>query len=155
MYTGRMSSIRYMHTNIIARDWRKLVRFYQEVFACEPVPPERDIREDWLARGTGVPGARIRGIHLRLPGHGEEGPTLEIFQYTHMEKKPATAANRQGLAHLAFQVEDPGATRTRVIAHGGADLGELVTHAIEGVGTLTFIYMTDPEGNILEIQRLA
>jgi predicted enzyme related to lactoylglutathione lyase len=147
-----MSSISYVHTNIIARDWRKLARFYREVLACEPVPPERDIRGNWLSRGTGVPGAAIRGIHLRLPGHGENGPTLEIFSYDQMKEKPPAAANRLGLTHLAFQVTDCRAVREQVLAAGGADLGELVTHAIPGVGRLTFIYMTDPEGNILEIQ---
>jgi glyoxylase I family protein len=147
-----MNDIRYIHTNIVARDWRNLVRFYREVFACEPVPPERDIRGDWLSRGTGVAGARIRGIHLRLPGHGENGPTLEIFSYDRMEARPAAAANRLGLGHLAFQVSDCRTLRERVLAGGGADLGELVTHEIPGVATLTFTYMTDPEGNILEIQ---
>jgi predicted enzyme related to lactoylglutathione lyase len=148
-----MNSIRYAHTNIVARDWRRLAAFYREVFACRPVPPERDIRGDWLARGTGVPAAHIRGIHLRLPGHGESGPTLEIFSYDRTEEKPPSAANRPGLGHLAFAVPDCEAMREKVLARGGADLGELVSHRLEGVGTLTFIYMTDPEGNILEIQN--
>jgi len=147
-----MNSIRYVHTNIIARDWRKLARFYREVFACEPVPPERDIRGEWLSRGTGVAGARIRGQHLRLPGYGENGPTLEIFSYDRMEARPEAAANRLGLGHLAFEAGDCRELRKRVLAAGDADLGELVTHEIPGVGMLTFIYMTDPEGNILEIQ---
>ena len=34
---------RYVHTNLIARDWRVLARFYQEVLGCVPVPPERDL----------------------------------------------------------------------------------------------------------------
>jgi hypothetical protein len=33
---------RYGHTNLIAREWRGLARFYEEVFGCAPVPPERD-----------------------------------------------------------------------------------------------------------------
>jgi len=28
-----------------------------------------------------VQNAHLRGIHWRLPGYGEEGPTLEIFSY--------------------------------------------------------------------------
>ena len=27
---------RYAHTNLIARDWRRLVDFYQTVFGCVP-----------------------------------------------------------------------------------------------------------------------
>ena len=99
-------NIRYTHTNIIATDWRKLARFYEDVFDCRYIPPERDISGDWLAKGTGVPNANIKGVHLRLPGYGENGPTLEIFSYPHMEEKPSPAANRLGLGHLAFQVDD-------------------------------------------------
>ena len=72
----------YGHTNLIARDWRTLAAFYERVFGCVPVPPVRDLEGDALERGTGVPGARLQGVHLRLPGCGDAGPTLEIFTYS-------------------------------------------------------------------------
>ena len=53
----------------------------KELFGCTPVPPERDFKGPDLERGTGIRGAELRGEHLRLPGHGPEGPTLEIFNY--------------------------------------------------------------------------
>ena len=87
---------RFAHVNLVARDWRRLVRFYEQVFGCVPVPPERDLAGQWLEDGTGIPGARIRGIHLRLPGHGDAGPTLEVLQYDHLLDRPEPAANRPG-----------------------------------------------------------
>ena len=39
--------IKFTHTNIVAKDWKTLSLFYQEVFGCVPVPPERDIQGDW------------------------------------------------------------------------------------------------------------
>jgi hypothetical protein len=72
---------RFGHVNVIARDWRHLADFYTTVFGCELVPPERDYAGEVLARGTNVPGATLRGAHLRLPGHGENGPTIEIYTY--------------------------------------------------------------------------
>ena len=48
---------RYVHTNIVSRDWRALAAFYVEVFDCTIKPPERHLNEEWLARDTGVPGA--------------------------------------------------------------------------------------------------
>jgi predicted enzyme related to lactoylglutathione lyase len=30
---------RYVHTNLIARDWRRLPDFYQHVFGSTPLPP--------------------------------------------------------------------------------------------------------------------
>ena len=79
-------SIRYTHINIVSADWKKLVKFYQEVFGCIPIPPERDYSGTWLDRGTGVNKAHLKGMHLRLPGTGENGPTLEIFEYENNEK---------------------------------------------------------------------
>jgi catechol 2,3-dioxygenase-like lactoylglutathione lyase family enzyme len=144
---------RYVHTNVVARDWRALARFYQKVFGCVPVPPERDLRGAWLGAATGIPDARAEGLHLRLPGYGEAGPTLEIFQYVPEAGRPATAANRPGLGHLAFGVADVAAARDAVLAAGGGQLGELIVTPIAGVGEITFVYATDPEGNIIELQQ--
>ena len=55
---------KYVHTNLIARDWKRLVRFYREVFGCEPKGPERDLSAAWLDRVNSVPNARLRGVHL-------------------------------------------------------------------------------------------
>ena len=78
----------YRHTNIVAADWRALAGFYEDVFGCTPVPPSRDLSGAWLDRGTGVPDAHLTGIHLRLPGHGDRGPTLEIYGYSATEPGP-------------------------------------------------------------------
>ena len=143
---------KYKHTNIIARDWRVLAQFYQDVFDCIFVPPERDLSGIWLEKGTGVTGASIQGAHLLLPGYGKNGPTLEIYQYAHNESKSATAANREGLMHLAFEVDDIEQTTAEVLKHGGGKIGEIISTEIEGVGLLTFVYLADPEGNIIELQ---
>ena len=144
---------RYVHTNLVARDWRKLARFYIELFDCQPIPPERDLGGDWLARATGVPDARIRGIHLRLPGYGLEGPTLEIFEYDDPEERLMPAANRPGFGHIAFAVQDVEAIRQAVLAAGGSAVGATICRDIAGSGTITFAYLADPEGNIIEVQR--
>ena len=146
---------KYRHTNIVAGDWRKLAGFYQRVFGCESVPPERAAVGEWVESCTGVPGAEVRGVHLRLPGYGDDGPTLEIFQYNKAEQRPATAINRPGLAHLAFEVDNVEAARDEVITAGGKCVGELVTVEIREAGTITLIYMADPEGNIIELQKWA
>src|SRR5438034_11344312 len=41
---------KYVHTNLIARDWKKPVRFYGDVFGCDPTGPERDLSGEWLDR---------------------------------------------------------------------------------------------------------
>jgi predicted enzyme related to lactoylglutathione lyase len=72
---------RYVHTNLVTRDWRTLAEFYENVFGCTRLPPERDLAGEWLSAATGVPDAALRGVHLRLPSYGDQGPTLEVFLY--------------------------------------------------------------------------
>ncbi len=143
----------FAHVNLIARDWKELARFYERVFGCRPVPPERHLSGRWLEQATGLPGAELQGMHLRLPGHGEAGPTLEIFQYTRALQASKPAVNRPGFGHIAFAVEDVTAARQAVLEAGGGELGVITTTAVPGAGTISFVYLTDPEGNILELQR--
>ncbi|MBN1995755.1 MAG: VOC family protein [Anaerolineae bacterium] len=144
---------KFVHTNIVARNWQNLAKFYREVFGCAPVLPERDLSGQWLEDCTGVPGAKIQGVHLRLPGYGDEGPTLEIFQYNQAQERPKTAINRPGFAHLAFAVDNVEAAQQAVLAAGGSTYGQRVTVEIPGAGQITVVYVTDPEGNIIELQR--
>jgi catechol 2,3-dioxygenase-like lactoylglutathione lyase family enzyme len=146
---------KYVHTNLVAENWRTLARFYEDVFGCTPVPPERKLAGRWLEDGTGVAGAQIQGIHLRLPGYGEEGPTLEIFQYSPQEKRIEAAVNRPGFGHVAFAVGDVEDAREAVIAAGGGTVGKVVTLEVAGAGKVTFAYVKDPEGNVVELQQWA
>ncbi len=143
---------KYKHTNIVARDWQSLARFYETVFGCTRVPPERHLSGAWLSAGTGVPDARFSGVHLKMPGTGADGSTLEIYQYASNESKPSTLANREGLCHLAFEVDDVDGALSEVCKGGGMRIGEVVSSEVEGVGLLTFVYAADPEGNIIELQ---
>src|SRR5262249_41863318 len=140
------------HTNLIAHDWEMLAAFYVRVFGCEPLEPKRDLRGEWLERGTGVPRAHLRGQHLRLPGHGECGPTLEIFQYDETLAQSLPIANPAGFAHIAFGVDDVDRALGEVIAAGGSAFAEVVRQEVPGVGELTVTYARDPEGNLIELQ---
>ncbi len=143
---------KYSHTNLIAQDWRKLADFYQHLFGCTLVPPERDLQGEKLEAGTGLPEAHLQGVHLRLPGRGEDGPTLEIFSYSSALVHLPPAVNRPGFSHIAFQVADVAAARAEVLRAGGQAVGEIVTTQIAGGRQVTWCYVTDPEANIIELQ---
>jgi catechol 2,3-dioxygenase-like lactoylglutathione lyase family enzyme len=144
---------KFAHVNLVAQDWRQLADFYRRVFGCTAVPPERDLRGAWLDAGTGLANAHIQGLHLRLPGHGAQGPTLEIFQYTPQQGATQKAVNRPGWGHVAFAVDDVQATVDKVLAAGGSMVGKIVSPDIAGAGQVTFAYVRDPEGNTIELQR--
>ena len=122
-----VSGARYVHTNLIARDWQRLARFYQDVFGCMPVPPERNLSGAEMEAGTGVPAARLRGMHMRLP-------------------------HRPGFAHIAFAVDSVAAAREQVLPQGGSPVGDVVTVAVAPTARVTWCYVRDPEGNIVELQ---
>ena len=143
---------RYVHTNVIADDWRALARFYESVFGCVPVPPERRYSGEELEGGTAMPGNGLAGVHLRLPGFGNDGPTLEIFQYDALEERAAFAVNRPGFTHIAFVVEDVPAARAEVLAAGGSKVGEVVVVERPDGLRVEWCYVRDPEGNMIELQ---
>ena len=143
---------RYVHTNLIAKDWRRLAEFYQSLFGCVLVPPERHFSGPQLEAGTGVRNSRIDGVHLRLPGNGESGPTLEIFSYSRPADGPAPAVNRPGFGHIAFAVDSVADARAEVLRAGGTAVGEIVTLTTAAGRNVTWCYVTDPEGNIVELQ---
>ena len=147
-----MIDARFGHVNLIARDWRALAAFYTDVFGCTFVPPERDISGSVLERGTGISGAALTGAHLRLPGLGDDGPTLEIYQFATMPDEAPSTPDRPGFRHIAFAVPSVAGARAAVLAAGGASVGEIVTTQTKDGRFVTWAYLTDPEGNIIELQ---
>ncbi len=142
---------RYVHTNIIAKDYRRLIDFYKDVFQCKSIGETRDLRGEWLDRLTGIPGAHIVGEHLCLPGYGEDHPTLEIFSYDTMENGRG-GLNQCGIAHLAFEVDDVEKTLQLLLQRGGSQIGEVVKTKYEDGREAVFVYAADCEGNIVELQ---
>jgi predicted enzyme related to lactoylglutathione lyase len=144
---------RYVHTNLIAKNWKKLAQFYIDVFECETTYPERDLSGEWIDKMTMIPNVQIKGIHLKLPGY-DKGPTLEIFEYNITSNSTKTPLiNNYGFSHIAFHVANVEETVERVIANGGSRYGDLIEKEIEGIGIIKAIYTLDPEGNIIEIQN--
>lgn len=146
-------SVKYVHTNIIAKNWRALADFYIQVFDCKLSPPERDLSGVWIDDLTGISGVRVRGVHLSLPGY-ENGPTLEIFEYSpEADTVSINGIDQKGFGHIAFLVDCVEEKLQEVLEHGGSQLGKVVRKEYESLGTLTAVYAADPEGNFIEIQN--
>ena len=145
--------MKYIHTNIVAENWRRLADFYINVFGCKEVYAKRDLKGDWIDQGTGIHQVHIEGVHLRLPGYDDDGPTLEIFQYNKSHLQETRLINRHGFGHIAFRVQDVQKTLQAVIAAGGGKLSDIIYHDLPNAGKITFVYAKDPEGNFLELQK--
>jgi catechol 2,3-dioxygenase-like lactoylglutathione lyase family enzyme len=113
---------------------------------------QRDLKGEWLDRLTGIPSVLIQGEHLVVPGYPEDHPTLEIFSYIPEGSENLKSINKPGLSHLAFEVEDVREALKAIIEEGGGQVGEVVEADYPNNVRATFVYATDIEGNIIELQ---
>ncbi|WP_207204714.1 VOC family protein [Miniphocaeibacter massiliensis] len=143
--------MKYVHTNLIAKDWKALSKFYQKVFNCKPLGNRRNLSGEWLKQLTGLENITITGEHLSLPGYRGESPTLEIFSYS-FPIQTEKHINSFGFSHIAFQVDDVETTANLILNEGGALLGEIVEKDYGDMGIGVFAYATDLEGNYIELQ---
>ncbi|OPY84980.1 MAG: glyoxalase I [Smithella sp. PtaU1.Bin162] len=144
---------KFTHTNIVARDWRRLAEFYKAVFNCKEILPERDLSGKWLDDLTSIESVHIEGIYLVLPGYDKNGPTLEIFQYGENLKNDGKRIYTEGFGHIAFSVDDVEKCLEEVKKNGGSSVGKVVEGDIRGTGRIHVVYAKDPEGNIIELQK--
>jgi glyoxylase I family protein len=144
---------RYVHTNIIARKPQKLIAFYKKVFGCRSIGQTRDLKGRWVDAITGLKDAHITGEHLALPGYGDDGPTLEIFHYDAITEHPGKEINSCGFAHIAFTVDNVAAALQATVDAGGGAIGTMETVEYPDGRSLDIVYATDPEGNIVELQK--
>lgn len=143
--------MRYDHTNIGVRDVERLSDFYEQAFSCIRLSSTERMSDALMARGMGLQEAEVRAVWMRLPGHGEEGPILELFEYTQSLECPESSANQHGYNHIAFEVADVEATADAVVAAGGTRLGEVVDFESPSDGVVTFVFLRDPEDNIIQL----
>lgn len=106
----------------------------------------------WLDELLNLTDVAAHGLHLRLPGLPQSGPTIEILSYN-QQYGEIDDVRRPGWGHLAFEVDDVQQAVERVIDHGGARIGATVTTEIAHAGELTVAYVRDPEGNVVELQK--
>jgi predicted enzyme related to lactoylglutathione lyase len=53
------NAIKFVHTNLIAKDWKSLSKFYIDVFGCKPTYPERDLSGEWLEKITEIKSEKL------------------------------------------------------------------------------------------------
>lgn len=147
--------MRYVHTNIGARDVERLADFYEKVFGCVRTSPTETMSGELIARGKGLSEVELKGVWMRMPGYDENGPTLELFEYSQSLERPEPAPNRLGYNHIAFEVSDVKETAKAVLAAGGSGLGKIVNLDLSDGGVVTFVFLRDPEGNVIEVMHFS
>lgn len=140
--------VRFDQVKILARDPEALASFYEEAIGCETVVPLQEVDKE-VARAVGVSDAVVKLTILRLPGRGEHGPVLELYSVD--GDRPGEWHYQPGQGQLAFEVDDLESAMGRVGGAGGKKLGDLVEWEAPSGQTGRFVYMQDPEGNIVDL----
>lgn len=140
--------MRFDQVKILASDLDLLVGFYEEALDCEVVVPPMST-DNVVARGVGVPDGTVILCALRLPGRGGRGPVLELYSVE--GDVPGHWSYQPGQGQLAFEVDDLESAIGKVISAGGSNLGEVVEWQGPSGTTARFVYLRDPEGNIVDL----
>lgn len=140
--------VRFDQVKLIAHDVSGLADFYSTALGCVTL----EALQTWIggdvARGMGAPDAEITVVMLGLPGHEESELVLEIYSVT---PAPADWAYGPGQCQTAFQVDDLDSSVDRFLDRGGSMLGEIVEWRAQTGNLARFVYLRDPEGNLVDL----
>lgn len=142
--------MKLLHVSLTARNADRLSAFYKAVFGLVDRRPPKRLSGASISRGNGLPNSDIYSIWLTLPS--DDGPFLEIMEYTNTIPRSLPAVNETGYGHLAFEVHDLDQTIRQILKLGGALQGETTNFGTEEAPHL-IVYARDTEGNLLELEQ--
>ena len=144
-----VGTVRFDQTKFLSRDPDSLADFYEAALGCVTVVPLQEISDAAVPRAIGVPEGRVSLTVLRLPGRGDHGPSLELYSVS--GPRPADWHYQPGQGQIAFEVDDLETSIGAVVAAGGSKLGEVVEWEAPSGSRAEFVYLCDPEGNIIDL----
>lgn len=142
------------HTAIIVKNLDRSLYFYHDVLGL-PMSQEPSgwMEGDALARGTGVPGARLRNALLRI---GSDA-TLELLEYANRPDDNDTPIqqNYLGAMHIALRVDDIVAKKAELEAQGVEFMADVNAFDEGALAGWRWVYFRDPDGISLELVEVA
>lgn len=144
-----VSWVRFDQVKFIVRDIESLIAFYVETLQCSVVWGPAKLEDPVLNTAIGVSReALVTLAMLALPGQAQDGLILELYK---LEGAGVAWRHSPGQGHIAFEVEDVDDVVAGVMEAGGATLGEIVDWEAPSGNRARFVYMLDPEGNIIDL----
>ena len=106
---------------------------------------------EWIGRIIGLEDVTVELVMVRGPDGNDVFEVVRFHSPSAGAHELAAAANRPGLRHVCFQVDDLRGVVDRVRAAGWETVGEVVDYE----STYLLCYVRGPEGLIVELaQRL-
>ena len=133
--------MRFTQVKLAANDPESLASFYVRALDCEILLPLTTL-PDQTGLAVGAGDQRVEILVLALPGEAVTA-TLELIRIGGLET--------EGNAMLTFYVEDVAASAEKVVEAGGSWAGEIVDIEGPSGNTSRFVFVKDPEGNVIDL----
>ncbi len=142
---------RFRHVALVVRDLDRMVEFYTRLLGLK-LKRTFEIESEEFRKGIGVEDAKAKGVHLMVPDSNVE---IELIQFDQSENEETSVANMTGYRHIAFIVDDLEKSFETLKENGIEFVSEPITVTEpESVRGFQFVYFRDPEGNIVELNKL-
>src|SRR4051812_33348863 len=145
MNSNRRGVTDFVHIGLVVEDLDATVRFL-ELLGLDCGKPGT-FSGEWIDRIIGLEDVTVEIVMARAPD-GSDAFEVMRFQFPSAPaREPAPAANRPGLRHVAFKVDDVRGVVDRVRDAGWETVGEIVDYE----NTFRLCYVRGPEGLIVEL----
>ena len=135
----------FVHIGLVVEDLDETVRFLTVLgFDCGKPGV---FSGDWIDRIIGLDDATVELVMVRAPDGSDVFEVVRFRSPSAGREEPAPAANRPGLRHVAFTVDDLRGAVDRIRAGGWDTVGEIVDFQ----STFLLCYVRGPEGLIVEL----
>src|SRR3954449_12127698 len=145
MHANRPGITSFVHIGLVVEDLDETVRFLSALgFDCGKPGV---FSGEWIGRIIGLEDVTVEVVMARGPDGSDVFEVVRFPSPSAGAREPAPAANRLGLRHVAFKVDDLRGVVDRVREAGWDTLGEIVDYE----STFLLCYVRGPEGLIVEL----
>ena len=135
----------FVHIGLVVEDLDETVRFLELLgFDCGKPGTFSGV---WIGRIIGLENVTVEVVMARAPDGTDMFEVVCFHSPSARAGEPAPAANRPGLRHVAFKVDDVRGVVDRVREAGWETVGETVDFE----KTFLLCYVRGPEGLIVEL----
>jgi catechol 2,3-dioxygenase-like lactoylglutathione lyase family enzyme len=135
----------FVHVGLVVEDLDEMVRFLALLgFDCGK-PAEHS--GEWIDRIIGLENVTVEVVMARASDGSDVFEVVRFHSPPAGAREPAPAANRPGLRHIAFTVNDVHGVVDRVRDAGWDTVGEVVDFE----NTFLLCYVRGPDGLIVEL----
>jgi catechol 2,3-dioxygenase-like lactoylglutathione lyase family enzyme len=135
------------HVGIVVDDLAEAVEFFTALGLEKR--GETSVEGEWVGRIIGLEDVKTELAMLRAPEGGGEVELVKFLSPPHEGEHRPEPSNAPGIRHLAFLVDDVGATVEGLRARGTELIGEVVDYK----DAYRLCYVRGPAGIIVELAQ--